>query len=111
MAKIASAKFGVLIYLPRYRTHLDIVPTNIGSTEVAPGWFLDFCLRFPYNVKIIKIKSSSWTKLFTPHERASKTERNDTFPVPIRHISHEIQPIKNEKARCACAGHKMPIRT
>ena len=29
------------------RTYLDIVPTNIGNIEVAPGGCLEFCLRFP----------------------------------------------------------------
>ena len=28
-----------------------------------------------------------------------RTEKNDTFPVPRRHMSHEIQPVKNKKAR------------
>ena len=28
-------------YLLRYRTHFDIVPTDIGNIEVAPG---DFCI-------------------------------------------------------------------
>ena len=87
-------------YLLRYRTHLDIVPIlflDTGNIEVAPGGFLDFCLRFLYKVKIVKIKGSSWTKLFTPHERAIKTGKSNTFPVPRRHMGHEIQPINNDK--------------
>ena len=55
-----------------------VVPTDIGNIEVAPGG-LDFCLKFPYKVKIVKIKSSSWTKLYIAHERAIKTEKNDTI--------------------------------
>ena len=51
------------------------------------------------------------TKLLTPHERAIKTEKNDTFPVPKQHMSQKVQPIKNEKTRCACAVHKMPLQT
>ena len=30
------------------------MPTDIGNIEVAQGRFLDFCLRFPYKVKIFK---------------------------------------------------------
>ena len=53
-------KFGVPIPATIYRTHLDIVPTDIGNIEVAPGGGgLDFCLRFPYEEKVVKIKSSS----------------------------------------------------
>ena len=45
------------LYLLQYRTHLDIVPTDIGNTEVAPGGSLDLCLRFLYEVKIVKMFS------------------------------------------------------
>ena len=80
----------------------SIGPMDIGNVEVALGGSLDICLRFPYKIKIVKIKSSSWAKLFTQNERTIKTEKNDTFPIPRRHMSHEIQPIKNEKKdRCA----------
>ena len=54
---------------------------------------------------MVKIKNSSLTKLFTPHERASKIKENGTFPVPIRDISHEMQPIKSEKKLLAHAQY------
>ena len=42
-------------FVLRCRTHLDIVPADTGNVEVAPGGFLDFCLKFPYKLEIIKI--------------------------------------------------------
>ena len=56
---------------------------------------LDFDLRFPYKVKIFKMKGSSGTKLFTPRKRTINTKKSDTFPVLRRHTSHKIQPIKS----------------
>ena len=51
------------------------------------------------------MKRSSWTKLFASHERAIKTKKNDTFAVPRLHISHQTQPIKNEKMVVAHAEY------
>ena len=68
-----SAKFGVLKpALMKCQRNLAILRRLQGEGG------LDFCLRFPYKVKIVKRKCSSWSKLFTPHKRASKAEKNDS---------------------------------
>ena len=72
----------VCCYLLRYRTHLDIVLTDIGNTEVAAGRFLDFCLSFTYKVKIVKIKSSSWTKCSHHTKELSELRKMTPYPSP-----------------------------
>ena len=106
MAKIVHffpkiAKFGVLIPVMIWNTfrysvneYWKYLGGFRGVSRYLPKILL---LLYHYKVKIVKIKSSSWTKFFTPHERASKTEKYDTFSFPIRPISLEIQSIKNDK--------------
>ena len=74
-----SSKFGVPL---RYRTHVDIVPTNTGNIEVAPRGFLDFWLRFLYKVKIVKLKSIPGQNCSHHMKEQAKLRKMTPFPSP-----------------------------
>ena len=76
--------------------------------QLGSLWIFAFN-RFPFKLKIVKIKSFSWTKLFTLHERAIKTQKNDTFPVLRRHTSR-ARDTTMKKVRCACVVHKVLVK-